>query len=257
MLRHMIIAGLFLLVSHLTSAHLPYLDPDNSHGSYYTAFQFPDSLYSRALCTTTTCPPPNHQYNRTSYYTNYGGYQKPWSKESWSKVYVRAGECLHFEFGVPHIPALEYPVFRPTVYLLGSCLPPCAVFGYPAPYEIEYPPFDLPYGYTYNTLKALRFNLADPGYQPAKFYEPHLDSTFLSYLNYTVPIGCDGDVYIIVETHEKRIVEYYVAVGEKEGFPPYGSTEGIASVQETQAWANGDNPKVGEYCRKRGYWERE
>ncbi|KAF3928718.1 hypothetical protein AA313_de0206217 [Arthrobotrys entomopaga] len=252
MFHHLLLFTVLLIGSHLGCAHIPYLDPYNSHNSYASAFNFPDNLYSRALCTTTACPPRSYQYNSTSSYGNYG--RKPWSKQTWSKVYVRASDCLHFEFGTPHLPALEYPVFRPSIYLLGNCLPPSQVFGYPVPEEIPFPSFDLPYGYA---PQVLRFDLGKPGYDPVKFYEPTLESTFLSYLNYTVPVVCDGEVYIVVEVGEKRIVEYYVAVGEKEGFPPYGSVMGIGSVNETRAWADGDNPKVGMYCPRRGYWERE
>ncbi|KAK6530081.1 hypothetical protein TWF694_003453 [Orbilia ellipsospora] len=252
MLHHLLPFTIFLIGSHFVSAHIPYLDLYNSHNSYTSAFTFPDSLYSRALCTTTACPPRSYQYNRTSYYSSYQ--RKSWSKQTWSKVYVQAGDCLHFEFGIPHLPALEYPVFRPSVYLLGNCLPPSEIFGYPAPQEIPFPSFDIPYGYA---PQALQFDLGNQAYEPVKFYEPQLDATFLSYLNYSVPVGCDGEVYIIVETGEKRIVEYYVAVGEKEGFPPYGSVMGIASVNETKAWANGEDARVGTYCKRQGYWERE
>ncbi|KAK6513505.1 hypothetical protein TWF281_005129 [Arthrobotrys megalospora] len=252
MLRRILLAAAFFLSPLLTSAHVPYLDDYNIHNSYGSAFAFPDNIYSRALCTTTRCPPRTFQRNSTSSHT--GGYRKLWSPESWSKVYLQAGENLHFEFGVPHIPALEYPSFRPTVYLLGKCLPSPDVFGHPKPQEIEYPSFDLPPNYHF---KALRFHLADPIWEPTKFHERHLGATFLSYLNYTVPVGCDGYVYIVVETYEKRVVEFYVAVGKKDEFPPYENTDGIASIEDTKAWADGDIPGVGRYCQKKGIWERE
>ncbi|KAF3940343.1 hypothetical protein ABW19_dt0201822 [Dactylella cylindrospora] len=225
----------------LALAHLP---------SYGSAFKFPDNIYSRALCTTTTCPPRYYQHNKTSIY----GSPSYYSKQSWSKVYLKGGESLHFEFGVPYLPALEYPAFRPTIYLIGYGLPDCEAFGYPKPQVLEYPTFDLPYGYY---PKVLRFHLPDPVYEPAIYYERHLDATFANYLNYTVPVECDGDVYIVVESNEKRIVEYFVAVGETEGFPTGGSTTDIASVEDTKYWAQGKNPSVGGYCKRRGYYERE
>ncbi|EWC43719.1 hypothetical protein DRE_07471 [Drechslerella stenobrocha 248] len=243
-------ASSFVLISSLlasASAHLPYLDPTNAHNSFATAFEFPDNEYSRALCTTTSCPPPHFQGNRTVQ-----SHRSRWSKQSWSKVYVGAGEKLHFEFGVPHLPALEYPSFRPTVYLVGQCLPSCEVFGYPEPQPLESAPFDMPYH-----LKALRFYLPDPVWEPTKFYESHLDATFLNYLDYTVDMECEGDVYIVVEWHEKRVVEYYVAVGETDEFPANGNGAGIASLAAAKKWAQGHNPNVGKFCRKRGIWERE
>lgn len=250
MFRNILLLATLVLSPILTSAHIPYLDNYNVHNSYASAFQFADNVYSRALCTTTRCPPRFYQDNSTIAY----GYRKRWSKESWSKVYLHAGETLHFEFGVPHIPALEYPPFRPTVYLIGECLPSPEIFGSPGPQELEYPYFDLPAGYS---LGALRFHLADPIWEPKKVYEQHLDATFLEYLNYTVPVECDGYVYIVVESYEKRITEYYVAVGEKDEFPPYESTYGIASTADAKAWANGDNHEVGKYCKRSGVWERE
>ncbi|KAK6332648.1 hypothetical protein TWF730_004308 [Orbilia blumenaviensis] len=252
MLQRILLLTAFAISPLLTSAHTPYLDEYNVHNSYGSAFEFSDNIYSRALLTTTRCPPRFYQDNGT--YPSYtSGYRKRWSAESWSKVYVHSGESLHFEFGVPHIPALEYPEFRPTVYLVGKCLPSQHAFGYPKPQELEHPSLDLPRSYKF---KALRFHLADPIWQPTKFDEKHLDATFLVYLNYTVPVECDGNVYIVVEAYEKRIVEYYVAVGQREGFP-YESTDGIASLAATKAWASGDEPGVGRYCKRRGFWERE
>ncbi|KAK6332841.1 hypothetical protein TWF696_002863 [Orbilia brochopaga] len=249
-----VIAFLSLFLSYAT-AHLPYLDSQNSHNSIHTAFSFPDNVYSRALLTTTTCPPRFYPHGNKTHTPPSGTHTKPWSKYSWSKVDVRGDECLHFEFGVPHLPALEYPSFRPTVYLVGECLPSAAEFGYPGPQTLEYPPFDLPYNL--RGASALRFHLADPIWQPSKFYEPNLDATLLSYLNYSVPVTCSGEVYIVVETHEKRVVEYYVAVGEVEGLPAGGVPAGIATLAEAQAWAQGADKRVGRYCPRRGIWERE
>ncbi|KAF3932022.1 hypothetical protein ABW20_dc0103995 [Dactylellina cionopaga] len=247
----------FILHSLFVSAHIPYLDPRNSHNSFASAFQFPDCLYSRAVCTTTNCPPPVRLSNSTSLRPRHDGRRgKRWSKQSWSKVFIPAGQDIHFEFGVPHLPALEFPTFYPTVSLIGDCIPApsCKGFPDPKPQQIEWPSSDLPSGYH---PKALQFNLADPGYQPTKFYESHLEATFLSYLNITVPVTCGGDVYIVVETNEKRIVEFYVAVGEKEGFPSFGSSMGIATTEQAKRWANGANSKVGTYCKKAGIWDRE
>jgi len=119
---------------------------------------------------------------------------------------------------------------------------------------MELPAFDLPYELGLPP-KVLRFHLADPGFQPTMFHERHLDGTFASYLNYTAPVTCDGYIYIVVESRETRIAEYYVAVGEKEGFPPSGEP-GIASIEEARDWAQGKNPAVGTYCKRRGYYER-
>lgn len=238
-----------LLTPRLVSAHLPYLDPYNSHSSFGSAFEFKDNVYSRALCTTTTCPPQYYQHNKTSYY----GSQSYYSRYSWSKVYVGFGESLTFDFGLPYLPSLEYPPFRPTVYLIGDCLPGCEAFGYPKPQVLEYPTFDLPYGYY---PKILRFHLADPGYQPTVFFEERLEVNLANYLNYTVPVTCAGTVFIVVESREKRIVEYYVAVGAKDGIPPGGDPD-IDSLYEARHWAQGKNPAVGSYCKRKGYYERE
>ncbi|KAJ6262690.1 hypothetical protein Dda_1246 [Drechslerella dactyloides] len=244
-----ILASVFL---SLAAAHLPYLDAQNSHNSIHTAFSFPDNIYSRALLTTTTCPPRYYNHGNKTHTQPATARAKPWSRYSWSKVYVGGDECLTFEFGVPHIPALEYPSFRPTVYLVGECLPPARAFGYPEPQPLEYPPFDLPSGYR---ATALRFHLADPIWEAEKIDEPRLDATLLSYLNYSVPVKCSGEVYIVVETHEKRVVEYYVAVGELEELP--ASTAGVATLAEARAWAQGEDKRVGQYCPRRGIWERE
>ncbi|EGX50619.1 hypothetical protein AOL_s00075g45 [Orbilia oligospora ATCC 24927] len=257
MLQKILFYTSLLLTPLLTTAHIPYLDSAGLHNSYTSAFQFHDNTYSRALCTTTYCPPRYFQPPSNSTNATRGGFKRPrWTGESWSKVFLSAGEDLHFEFGVPNIPALEFPSFRPTVYLLGRCLPSPRVFGHPQPQFLENPgsQLDLPRGCK---LKGLRFHLSDPGWEATKFYEKYIGATFLRYLDYTVPVGCDGEVYIVVKGWEKRVTEYYVSVGKEEQFPPYESTDGIAKVEDVKKWANGEVAGVGKFCQRRGIWERE
>ncbi|KAK6502784.1 hypothetical protein TWF481_007831 [Arthrobotrys musiformis] len=257
MLRKILLCTTLLLTPLLTSAHIPYLDTYNLYNSYSSAFKFPDNVQSRALCTTTRCPPvyflpPSNSTNSTG-----NGFKRPrWSGQSWSKVYLSAGENLHFEFGVPHIPALEFPSFRPTVYLLSKCPPSPHAFGHPEPQYLEYPNNQLDISRRYR-LKGLRFQLSDPGWQGRRFYERRIGATFLRYLNYRVPVECSGDVYIVVDGgSERRIAEFYVAVGTREG-PIGGDTQGVAGETEIKAWANGEEPGIGTYCQRRGIWEKE
>lgn len=252
MLNHLILTLTLLTNALLISAHLPYLDPINTHSSYENPFVFPDNNYSRVLLSTTTCPPPYYQKNKTAYYYDYDAY---YSKQTWSKVHLTAGEPWHFEFGIPYLPSLEYPPFRPSVYLIGECLPSCDSFGYPKPQQLNYIPFQMSYGY--QNLKALRWFLPDPAFQPSIYYDRHLEAQLAIFMNYTVPVYCEGDYYIVVETSDKRVVEYFTAVGDKEGFPPGGDPTGIASLEEAQGWAQGENYDVGRYCKRQGYWERE
>lgn len=79
----------------------------------------------------------------------------------------------------------------------------------------------------------------------------------MRYLDYKVPVGCDGEVYIVVKGREKRITEYFVAVGGEKGGPRRGGTEGVASEGDVKEWAKGEVAGVGKLCEKRGIWEKE
>ncbi|KAK6339177.1 hypothetical protein TWF718_008600 [Orbilia javanica] len=257
MLQKIFLYTSLLITPLLTSAYVPYVDDNNVHNSYSTAFEFPDNTYSRALCTRTRCPPLYFQPLSNATNATRGSFKRPqWSGESWSKVYLKAGEDLSFGFGVPHIPALEFPSFRPDVYILGKCLPPPRAFGRPRPQLLDFPSnqLDIPHGCG---LQGLKFHLSDPGWRPTEFFEKDLEATLLKYLEYKVPVGCDGEIYIVVKALEKRITEHYVSIGGSGGWPPYESTDGVAKMSDAKAWAKGQAPGIGKFCQRRGFWEKE